>query len=149
MGICWFGIVWLHIPQYQKGGVWRCFWFLPHVLLDVIKYLSNVINNGEYYFAWQGVVNGHSKLFVYLTPMLVIFTIILYSASMPARTLKTMLESTCDMFRSSTYQSIMHFYLWQFLFITYQSYFFPNNQFLLVFWRVLSRRVVMPIYCHI
>ena len=62
-----FGIVWSHLPQYQKLMCGRCFWFPPHVFWDGIEYISNVINYREYYFDWKVVVDFHRELFVYFT----------------------------------------------------------------------------------
>ena len=45
-----------------------CFRISLHVFWDYTKHISNIFNHIEYFFAWQGLVNGHPEVFVYLTP---------------------------------------------------------------------------------
>ena len=67
-GLRWFGIVWLHLLQYQKGGVQLVLLIPPSFFWDFVDHLSNVINHRQYYFDWRGLVNGHPKVFLHLTP---------------------------------------------------------------------------------
>ena len=67
-GLHWFGIVWLHLLQYQKGGVRLVLLIPPSFFWDFVEQLSNVIDHRQYYFDWRGLVDGHPKVFLYLTP---------------------------------------------------------------------------------
>ena len=59
-----------------------------------------------------------------LPHMMVIYSIFPYSVTMSARTLEIMSGSTCDIFRSSTFQSMVHFLHFTGFFIAHQTYSF-------------------------
>ena len=60
----YFGGIFRNIEKLLYG---RCFLFPLHVFWDIINNTSNVVNNGSYWFAWWGVSDGHTKIFLYFT----------------------------------------------------------------------------------
>ena len=105
VGLRQFGCIFRNIKQV---GCDRCFWFPFHVLWGVINHISNFIDHRQLYFTRQGIFDGFPEVLVDITPCDGYFSIFPFSASMSAKTLETMLESTCNIFRSSTCQSLMH-----------------------------------------
>ena len=92
--LCRFSIVWSHLLKYQKCGVQPVLLIYPHALWDVIYNLSNVIDQREYHFDCQRVVNGHTWMFFILPRVMVILEIFPCSSPMPAIMLDKMLETT-------------------------------------------------------
>ena len=99
-GLCKFRTVYLHLQQHKKVMCGRCCRLPFHIFWGIIKNISNVINHTEIRFTQRGVVDGHTKVFVDLTPCDGHFAIFPYSVSMPEKALEKMSESTCDILKS-------------------------------------------------
>ena len=117
-GLRWFRTVFSHLQKYQKVGVRPVFLiqlscilvFHQAYFLCILPYIILLFIDEEYYMFILS--------YLWILPRVMIISVIFpYSESMIERKLEKILESTCDIFRLSTCQSMVHYLPLTFIFI--------------------------------
>ena len=123
IGICWFGIVLLHLPQYKKVSVRQVLLITSSSIMWIHRAYLLCNQPWIILLCLVGISQWSSRgICVFYPRVMIIFAIFPYSMSISERTLETISGSTCDKFRSSTCQSMVHCLSLTILFITHQSY---------------------------